>query len=44
MYPVWPKGSRDLAPSTLSTYTPPHLPGVVGTQFTVAFKKDGPGQ
>jgi hypothetical protein len=22
------------APSTLSTYPPPHLPGVVGTQFT----------
>ncbi len=34
MYPVWPKWSRDLAPSTLSTYPPPHLPGVVGTQFT----------
>ncbi len=28
---IW---SRDLAPSTLSTYPPPCLPGVVGTQFT----------
>jgi hypothetical protein len=34
MYPVWPIWSRDLAPSTLSTYPPPYLPGVMGTQFT----------
>ncbi len=34
MYPVWPMWSRDLAPSTLSTYPPPYLPGEVGTQFT----------
>jgi hypothetical protein len=34
MYPVWPIWSRDLAPSTLSTYPPPHLPGALGTQFT----------
>ncbi len=33
-YPVWPIWSRNLAPSTLSTYPPPYLPGVVGTQFT----------
>ncbi len=33
-YPVWPMCSRDLAPSTLSTYPPLYLPGVVGTQFT----------
>jgi hypothetical protein len=30
MYPVWPIWSRDLAPSTLSTYPPPYLPGVGG--------------
>ncbi len=29
--PIW---SRDLAPSTLSTYPPFYLPGVMGTQFT----------
>ncbi len=34
MYPVWPIWSMDLAPSTLSTYPPPYLPGVMGTQFT----------
>ncbi len=34
MYPVWPIWSRDLAPSTLSTYPLPYLPGVMGTQFT----------
>jgi hypothetical protein len=25
---------QGFGPSTLSTYPPPHLPGVVGTQFT----------
>ncbi len=34
MYLVWPIWSRDLAPSALSTYPPPYLPGVMGTQFT----------
>jgi hypothetical protein len=31
MYPAWPVWSRDLAPSTLSTYPPPYLPWVLGT-------------
>jgi hypothetical protein len=34
MYPAWPMWSLDLALSTLSTYPPPYLPGVMGTQFT----------
>jgi hypothetical protein len=34
MYPAWPMWSWDLAPSTLSTYPPPYLPGVMATQFT----------
>ncbi len=34
MYPVWPIGSRDLAPSTLCIYLPPYLPGVMGIQLT----------
>jgi hypothetical protein len=34
MYPAWPIWSWYLAPSTLSTYPPPYLPGVMGTQFT----------
>jgi hypothetical protein len=39
MYPAWPIWSRDLAPSTLSTYTAPDLPGVMGTQFTSSLKE-----
>jgi hypothetical protein len=34
MYPAWPIWSWDLAPSTLSSYPPPYLRGVIGTQFT----------
>jgi hypothetical protein len=34
MYPVWLKRSRDLAPLHPEHLPPPHLPGVVGTQFT----------
>jgi hypothetical protein len=32
--PIRSIGSRDLAPSILSTYPPPYLPWVMGTQFT----------
>jgi hypothetical protein len=34
MYPAWPIWSRDLAPSTLSTYSPPLSAWVMGTQST----------
>jgi hypothetical protein len=36
--------SRDLAPSTLSTYPLPYLPGYWGLSLQVALNKDGPGQ
>jgi hypothetical protein len=39
MYPVWPIWSRDLAPSTQSTYPSPYLPGVMGTQFTSSLQE-----
>ncbi len=39
VYPAWPIWSWDLAPSTLSTYPPPHLPGVMGTQFTSSLQE-----
>ncbi len=44
MYPAWPILSRDLAPSTLSTYPPPYQPGYLGLSLLVALNKDGPGQ
>jgi hypothetical protein len=40
MYPGWPIWSRDLVPSTLSTYPPPYLPGVMGTQFTSSLQEE----
>jgi hypothetical protein len=43
MYPVWPIGSRDLAPSTLSTCPPLYLSGYWRLSL-LAFEKDGPGQ
>jgi hypothetical protein len=36
MYPVWAIWCRYLAPSSLSTYPPPYLPGVQGSQIAVA--------
>jgi hypothetical protein len=39
MYPAWPIWSWDLAPSTLSTYPPPYLLGVMGTQFTSSLQE-----
>ncbi len=44
MYPAWSIWSRDLAPSTLSTYPPPYLPGYWGLSLLVALNKDGSGQ
>jgi hypothetical protein len=44
MFPTWPIWSRDLAPSTLSTYPPPYLPGQWGLSLLAALNKDGPGQ
>jgi hypothetical protein len=44
IYPAWPIWSRDLAPSTLSTYPPPYLLGYWELSLLVALNKDGPGQ
>jgi hypothetical protein len=44
MYPAWTIWSRDLAPSTLSTYSPPYMPGYWGLSLLVAINKDRPGQ
>jgi hypothetical protein len=44
MYPAWPIWSRDLTPSTLSTYPLPYLPRYWGLSLLVALNKDGPGQ
>jgi hypothetical protein len=44
LYLAWPIWSRDLAPSTLSTCTPPFLPVYWGLSLLVALNKNRPGQ